>query len=292
MPGWPSPTSRRAMLLLPVDGISNRVAENVAHTIKGTLALRHPFGDLQFGKDLELFFRIMIGAGSNPNVATLIVIGMEPVWVDRIASGVEATGKPVARFAIRHVGDLATIEQVARKAREFVYFASEIKMQKAKLSDIVLSTKCSESDTTNGLASNPIVGKLVDRAVSAGSTVVFGETSELTGVEQQIADRIKSEDQRKKFWQVYGEYVEFISDQKADLLGSQPSQTNILGGLTTIEEKAFGNIAKIGQAPIEGVLESAVRHQARPPKCSHSSPPADQCSASCPRARATSSAIR
>ncbi len=248
---------RNHVLLLPVEGISNRVAENVSHIIQGTLALQHPYGDLQFGQDLDLFFRIMTGAGANPNVAAVIVIGMEPVWVDQIASGIEATGKPVARFTIRHVGDLVTTEQVARKAQEFMYCASEIPRQEASLTDIVLSTKCSESDPTNGLAANPIVGTVVERALAAGTTVLFGETSELTGAEYIIAGRIKTQDQQRKFWQMYHEYIGFIADQRANLLGSQPNQSNLLGGLTTIEEKAFGNITKIGQALIDGVLESA-----------------------------------
>ncbi len=248
---------RNHVLLLPVEGISNRVAENVSHIIKGTLDLRHPYGDLQFGEDLELFFRTMIGAGSNPNVAAVIVIGIEPVWVDRIASGIEATGKPVARFTIRHVGDLATIEEVARKAQEFVYFASEIKPRQATLGDIIISTKCTESDPTNGLATNPVVGKVVERALATGSTVLFGETSELTGAEHIVADRIKTREQKEKFWQIYNEYVGFIANQRVQLLGSQPNQSNIFGGLTTIEEKAFGNITKIGQALIDGVLNSA-----------------------------------
>ena len=86
---------------------------------------------------------------------------------------------------------------------------------------------------------------------------MFGETSELTGAEQIIADRIQSADEREKLWQVYNDYVGFIKNQKADLLGSQPTQGNIRGGLSTIEEKAFGNIQKTGRAAIEGVLESA-----------------------------------
>lgn len=250
---------RNHVLLLPVEGIANRVAENVAHMIKGTLDLRHPYGDLQFGQDLELLFRILIGAGSNPNVAAAIVIGMEPVWADRIASGIAETGKPVARFAIGHVGDLATIEHVARKAQEFVYGASELKTQDAGLGDLVFAVKCSESDPTNGLAANPIVGNVVERAVASGATVLFGETSELTGAEDLVASRIKDHAEREKFWRLYHEYVDFIAAQHADLLGSQPSQANIHGGLTTIEEKAFGNITKIGQVEITGVLDSAVR---------------------------------
>ena len=229
----------------------------MSYMIQGTVDLKHPYGDLQFGKDLELFFRIMTGAGTNPNVAAVVVIGMEPDWLDRIASGIEASGKPVARFVIGHAGDLTTTEKAARKAQEFVYYASEIKTQEVSLADIVLSTKCSESDTTNGLASNPTVGKVMERALEAGSTVIFGETSELTGAEHMISDRIKTQDQKEKFWRLYNDYVGFIENQRAHLLGSQPSQSNIHGGLSTIEEKAFGNVAKIGLAFIEGALESA-----------------------------------
>jgi len=248
---------RNHVVVLPVDGLSNRAARNVSHLIKGTLDLKHPYGDLQFGRDLEIFFRIMTGMGKNPNVAAAVVIGMEPDWLDRIASGIEETGKPVARFVIGHAGDLATTEKAARKAQEFVYQASEIPTEEMCLADLVISTKCSESDTTNGLAANPAVGKAVERLLAAGSTVIFGETSELTGAEHMIADRIRYQDQKDRFWRIYNDYVGFIANQRADLLGSQPSRANIQGGLSTIEEKAFGNVAKIGLAFIDGVLESA-----------------------------------
>ncbi|MCY0885889.1 MAG: UxaA family hydrolase [Firmicutes bacterium] len=260
-PGYRRPDGRvgvrNLVLLLPIDGIANRAAENVAHIVRGTTALKHPYGDLQFGEDLEVFFRVLIGAGTNPNVAAVIVIGLEPVWVDRVASGIAASGKPVARFVIGQAGDLATIERAARKAVDFVIRASELRPEPAGLDAIILAVKCSESDPTSGLAANPVVGLVVDRVVAAGGTVLFGETSELTGAEQLVADRFRTLEERERFLRVYQEYVGFLASQHASLLGSQPSQANLQGGLTTIEEKAFGNLTKIGQAPIEGVLESA-----------------------------------
>jgi hypothetical protein len=42
-----------------------------------------------------------------------------------------------------------------------------------------------------------------------------------------------------------------------DLLGSQPTEGNIRGGLTTIEEKALGNIQKTGTRPVRKVLRPA-----------------------------------
>src|SRR6202167_5534348 len=100
---------RNYVAILSVDDISNAACEAVANNIKGTLALPHAYGRLQFGEDLELFFRTMIGTGSNPNVAAAIVIGIEPGWTQRIADGIAKTGKPVASFSIEGKGDIATI---------------------------------------------------------------------------------------------------------------------------------------------------------------------------------------
>ncbi len=69
--------TRNHVIILPVDDISNACAEAVANNINGTIALPHSYGRLQFGADLELHFRTMIGTGRNPNVAAVIVIGIE-----------------------------------------------------------------------------------------------------------------------------------------------------------------------------------------------------------------------
>jgi len=87
--------------------------------------------------------------------------------------------------------------------------------------------------------------------------VVFGETSELTGGEELIAARCSTPDVRARFQAMYDGYVREIEASGANLLGSQPTQGNIRGGLSTIEEKALGNIAKTGTAPVVDALGPA-----------------------------------
>lgn len=91
---------RNHVILLPLDDLSNAACQAVANNIKGTLALPHHYGRLQFGEDLDLHFRTLIGAGCNPNVAAVVVIGIEPVWTQQIVDGIAKTGKPVAGFSI------------------------------------------------------------------------------------------------------------------------------------------------------------------------------------------------
>ena len=250
---------RNHVLILPVDDLSNAAAQAVEASIKGTMALPHPYGRLQFGADLELHFRTLIGTGANPNVAAVVVICIENGWAKKVADGIAATGKPVAYFGIEQHGDHDTIMRASKAAREFVQWASELRREERPLRDLWVSTKCGESDTTSGCGANPTVGNAFDKLYPHGVTLVFGETTELTGGEHLVAARCRNEAVRKKFQFVFDRYQQVIERHKtSDLMDSQPTKGNIEGGLTTIEEKALGNIQKIGRKCIvDGVLDKA-----------------------------------
>ena len=250
---------RNHVIVLPVDDLSNAAAEAVAHNVKGVLAIPHPYGRLQFGADLELHFRTLIGAGSNPNVAAVIVIGIEEGWTKKLVDGIAGTGKPVAGFGIELHGDHDTIMRASKAAREFMQAASEQQRVDCELDELWVSTKCGESDTTSGCGANPTVGDAFDKLYAAGATLVFGETTELTGGEQIVAARCRDDKVRADFMRVFDRYQEVINRHKTtDLSDSQPTKGNIAGGLTTIEEKALGNIQKIGKkCVIDGVLDKA-----------------------------------
>jgi (2R)-sulfolactate sulfo-lyase subunit beta len=239
---------RNHVIILPVDDISNAACEAVANNIKGTLALPHAYGRLQFGEDLELHFRTMIGTGSNANVAAVIVIGIEAGWTQRIVDGIARTGKPVKGFSIEGKGDLQTIAEASRQAKEYLQWASELQRTDCGLEELYISVKCGESDTTTGLASCPTVGNVIDKHCGDGGTASFGETSELTGAEHIVAAKAETEEVRKAFLAAFEDYTKLVFDQKTnDLSESQPTKGNIAGGLTTIEEKALGNVEKLGK---------------------------------------------
>lgn len=246
---------RNHVVVIPVDDLSNTAAVGVAKLVRGVVAIPHPYGRLQFGKDLDLLFHILGGTGANPNVYGAIVIGIEDNWANRVADIIAKAGKPVYVYSIEGNGDLKTIEAASRKAKELVQEASEAQRTEVDLSNMSFSIKCGESDTTSGLASNPALGYTVDKLVDLGNTVMFGETSELTGAEDIVAERMANGELREKFLKIYREYVGIIESQKVDLLGSQPTEGNIKGGISTIEEKALGNIQKLGTRPVTCVAD-------------------------------------
>jgi (2R)-sulfolactate sulfo-lyase subunit beta len=248
---------RNHVLIVSVDDISNAAVEGVAHLIRGTLALPHPYGRLQFGDDLDLTFNTLIGTGRNPNVAAVIVIGIEPNWTDYITNQIAETGKPVAGFSIERSGDLKTIAKAARKAKEFVHYATALLREPVDWNELWVSTKCGESDTTSGLASNPTVGRVFDRLDKIGNTLIFGETTEVTGAEDIIMERCTTPEVAAQFKAAFDDYQELVQSQGVNLMGSQPTEGNIRGGLSTIEEKAMGNIEKMGRCKMVGFLEPA-----------------------------------
>ena len=250
---------RNHVIILPLDDLSNAACEAVANNIKGTVAIPHPYGRLQFGADLDLHFRTLIGAGCNPNVAGVVVIGIEPQWTKIVVDGIKASGKPVEGFWIEGNGDTSTIASASKAAYSMMKHASKQQRVSAPLSELWVSTKCGESDTTSGCASNPTVGNAFDKLYAIGSTLVFGETTELTGGEHLVEARCRTPEVKKQFREMFDRYQDVIEKNKtSDLSDSQPTKGNIAGGLTTIEEKALGNIQKIGKkCVVDGVLDIA-----------------------------------
>ncbi len=250
---------RNHVIILPLDDLSNAACEAVANNVKGTMAIPHPYGRLQFGADLDLHFRTLIGTGSNPNVAAVVVIGIEEGWTQRIVDGIAKTGKPVAGFGIELHGDIDTIARASRKAKEFVQYASELQKTQCSVDELWVSTKCGESDTTSGSGANPTVGNAFDKLEEMGATLLFGETTEITGGELLVRDRCATPEIGEQFMKMWNRYNDLILAHKTDdLLDSQPTKGNIAGGLTTIEEKALGNIQKIGKkCKVIGVLDKA-----------------------------------
>jgi (2R)-sulfolactate sulfo-lyase subunit beta len=240
---------RNHVLILPVDDISNAACEAVANNVKGTMAIPHAYGRLQFGEDLDLHFRTIIGRARTRTSRPWSSSGSSPNGRKIIVDGIAKTGKPVEGFWIEQNGDFETIRRASWKAKEFVHWATELQKEDCPLTDLWVSTKCGESDTTTGLSSCPTVGNMYDKLLPHGLYGVFGETSEITGAEHICAKRAANPEAAEKFMKTFQAYQDEVIEpfKTSDLSDSQPTKGNILGGLTTIEEKALGNLEKIGR---------------------------------------------
>mgnify|MGYP003335933799 CR=1 FL=1 len=202
--------------------------------------------------------RLLVFALLAPHVDAFKIASYELLW-GGLLEACAKTGKPVIGFGIELHGDHDTIMRASKVAKEYVQWASELQRVECPISDLWVSTKCGESDTTSGCGANPTVGNAFDKLEPLGVTMVFGETTEITGGEHIVAARCATPEVRDQFMAMFNRYQEVIDRHKtSDLSESQPTKGNIAGGLTTIEEKALGNIQKIGhKCKVVGVLDKA-----------------------------------
>jgi (2R)-sulfolactate sulfo-lyase subunit beta len=248
---------RNHVAVLPFDDVSNVIARAIAARVTGVVPLCHSYGEMQYGADEALTVRTLVGTATNPNVAAVVVIASERAEADNVAESVARTGRPVEALATWNVGDVPTIAKGVRAAAKMLRDASAASREPIRPAELTLSLKCGESDATTALASGPTTGWVTDHHVGLGGTVIFGETSELTGGVDILASRCRDGDVRAQLVAAYDRYVAPMKASGVDLMGSQPTLANIRGGISTIEEKAIGTISKTGTAPIVSVVGPA-----------------------------------
>src|SRR5690606_8688457 len=119
----------------------------------------------------------------------------------------------------------------------------------APLSRLVVGVECGGSDGFSGISANPTVGRVADYLAVKGGRVILSEFPELFGAEQDLVNRMVTDDLADKFTFLMKSY-----NQKAEAVGSgfdmNPSPGNIRDGLITDAIKSLGAAQKGGRSPI------------------------------------------
>ena len=237
---------------------ANEVADAISRQVRGTVAFLHRQGCCQTSIDIERVNGTLSRLGQNPNLygVLLISLGCESTDVSGVAQAIAASGKEVAVIVIQEIGGAAlSTARGVLAAQKLVSAASTLKREPCPVSSLLLGLKCGSSDTTSGLAPNPALGIASDMIVQAGATSVLGEVTEFIGAEHLLAEHAKDAEVGRKVLDLVKRMEDRAKAVGVDIRGGQPTGGNIKGGLTTIEEKSLGAIAKAGNAPIQAVYE-------------------------------------
>ncbi len=240
---------------------ANEVAKWVS-SVKGAKAFVHGQGCAQTSPDIETVTNTLISLGRNPNLAAILLVGLgcESVDIQRVADGISGSGKPVETVVVQEVGGARRAKEIGRRRiRVFSAGISASRRNEIDVSRLVLGLKCGASDTTSGISANPALGRAVDAIVDEGGSIVFGETTEFIGAEGLIASRGRTKEVKNKILDTIIGMEERAKRMGVDMRGGQPTQGNIKGGLSTIEEKSLGAAIKTGSRLVDGVLSYGER---------------------------------
>jgi altronate dehydratase large subunit len=261
--GYPRPDGRvgirNRVLIMAINGLVAPAAGRIAAAVRPALLVTSPYGRGQFGADKRAHAQQLIGLGRNPNVAAVLIVGADRMTADAMAEQIRTSGKPTEVVALDDVQEdaLALSLQGIRAAARLVRNASRQRREARAVSSLFVGVECGHSDATSGLVANPLAGKVVDRLIDAGGTAVIGETLEWLGAEHLLARRAATPAVAEAITAAVQRREAAISASGVDPFHDNPGAENIRGGLSSIEEKSLGAIAKGGTRPIDGVLALA-----------------------------------
>ena len=259
--GYPRPNgqvgTRNYLGVISTVTCANQAAEDIAKHVDGTAVFTHQQGCGQLKSSFEIVERTLINLGRHPNLGAVLVVslGCEGVDPERVAEGIAESRKPVEMIKVQQEGGyFSALNDGGLKAQKLAAEISRFRPEPMGIHHLRLGIKCGASDPTSGLASNPAVGKAVDRMIEAGGSVVFSETTEVIGAEHILSMRCESKEVADKLLAAVDALEARVIQAGGDMRGGNPSRGNIEAGLTTIEEKSLGAIVKSGTKPIRDVF--------------------------------------
>lgn len=209
----------------------------------------HQQGCSQTKPDVAKVLEVLVNLAHNPNLGAVIFVclGCESVPIPELKRQLQDLEKPFALLTIQDEGGLQKTVFAGQKiVKEFKEKVKDQKREKFPISKLKVGLKCGSSDTTQGLSANVVIGRITDELVKAGASVIIGETTEFMGAEHIAAKNALEPEIGQKIISAVKRMEDRAKAVGVDMRGGQPTRGNIEGGLTTIEEKSLGALAKAG----------------------------------------------
>jgi len=248
---------RNKLLIISITGLTGPTSRKISSFLQGSLFVDNPYGGGVIGDDNLRQENAIIGFCKNPNIAAVLIISADPPKGNFIKSKLKKLEKPVSLLTLdecNHDG-IKLFEKGLRAGAKLIKEISNYRREKVSLKKLMIGLECGRSDPSSGIISNPIMGLVSDKLVYLGGSVILGETIEWLGAEHLLIKRAVSNKIKNKIMNSLNSQMNFAKSRNINLLGNNPGFQNIEAGLSTIEEKSLGNVAKSGTSKIQDVID-------------------------------------
>lgn len=247
---------RNHLLILSVGGLTGPTARRIGNALRSACTIVVPYEGGLIGEDKQSYNRTTLGLAASPNVGAVLLVGDNPQSLNEMRVRLTGIGKPHAALSLDECGNdaLSLTDRALRIGARLARDLSALRRAPAPISALTIGLKCGRSDPSSGLVANPLIGAVADRIGEAGGSAILGETVEWIGAEHLLLERARSAEVSASIRAAPAARERAAVDAGVDLIGTNPTPTNVAAGLSTIEEKSLGSIAKSGRRPIEGLL--------------------------------------
>ena len=248
---------RNKLLIISITGLTGPTSRKISSFLQGSLFVDNPYGGGVIGDDNLRQETAIIGFCKNPNIAAVLIISADPPKGNFIKSKLKKLKKPVSLLTLdecNHDG-IKLFEKGLRAGAKLIKEISNYRREKVSLKKLMIGLECGRAEPSSGIISNPIMGLVSDKLVYLGGSVILGETIEWLGAEHLLIKRAVSNKIKNKIMNSLNSQMNFAKSRNINLLGNNPGFQNIEAGLSTIEEKSLGNVAKSGTSKIQDVID-------------------------------------
>lgn len=260
------PGIRNHLAIVSLSGLEHSIAQALHRQFPNSVLIATLYGRGHVGNDRDFQRRMMAALASHPNVGAVVVLGPDNAGVSRIRDSVSASGRPVAGISLEDVGEdrFELLQRAGRAAARLMHEISRAVREPFPASDLVVAIECGHSGATSGIVSNPLAGDFATGIVAAGGRAIFSETLEWTGTADILAARTSRPDVADAIREALARRHAIANEAGHDIQSGNPGPQNHAGGITTLEEKSLGAIAKGGDQPIEGLVAEGAQLPDRP----------------------------
>jgi altronate dehydratase large subunit len=244
---------------------ANGVVNAIGRELPEVKAVTHPEGCGRGIADVEITGRTVAGLCNNPNVASILIVGLgcEFMKAPQLAEQAQASGKRVESLVIQEQGGTRkTTAKGIEIARNMLAEAGSLTREDCGWDKLVLGLECGGSDALSGVTANPLVGVAADWLVAQGGTVILSETTEMIGTEEVLRKRAATPEIGEKLYGMIKDHTAFVKEALGPFASMVISPGNMEGGLTNITEKSLGCIIKGGTSPVVEVVAYGVEPSA------------------------------
>lgn len=258
--GYPRPCGRpgirNRLTILSACGLNAPGARKLAAALPGVALVSSGYGRGQLGADKAFHDRMLARFGTHPNTGAALVLAADADMRRGLQEGIESAGRPVAGFSLQEDGEDGErlLARAVAAGRALLAELAEARRQPCAIRDLAMAVECGHSDASSGFIANPLVGDLADALMAAGGAVVMSETMEWLGTEPGLYARCATPEVATRLRGLVEARHSIARVAGRDPRIGNPGPQNHEGGITTLEEKSLGAVAKAGTGPVAGAL--------------------------------------
>lgn len=255
------PGIRNFLLILNLTGLTTPSARCVARDLSGSQLVSMDHGKAINGRGEAPVRRTIESIARHPNAGAVLILSAHRQVAEDLLQLLDNDDRPIKAVTLDDTQRDALAFRLAavREGAQLLSLISRQQREALPWSELMIALECGMSDPTSGLVANPLLGMVTDRLIADGGAAVFGETTEWLGCEHFLIERAATADIAERLKESVGRRESLARNCGLDIIGNNPNAANIASGLSTIEDKAIGSVAKSGSSPITTFLDYGER---------------------------------